>query len=71
MQKIIVIGAGFSGVATTVQLIRQAPDEGLQLLLINRTQDMGRGVAYRTSKAEHLLNVPAGNMSALDDDPDH
>ncbi len=71
MQKIIVIGAGFSGVATTAQLIRQAPDEGLQLLLINRTQDMGRGVAYRTSKAEHLLNVPAGNMSALDDDPDH
>ncbi|MES2073275.1 MAG: FAD/NAD(P)-binding protein [Pseudomonadota bacterium] len=71
MQKIIVIGAGFSGVATTVQLIRQAPDEGLQLLLINRTPEMGRGVAYGTSKAEHLLNVPAGNMSALDDDPDH
>ena len=32
---------------------------------------MARGVAYGTQSPEHLLNVPAGNMSALAHDPDH
>jgi trehalose-6-phosphate synthase/uncharacterized NAD(P)/FAD-binding protein YdhS len=31
----------------------------------------GRGVAYGTQGADHLLNVPAGKMSALPDAPDH
>jgi uncharacterized NAD(P)/FAD-binding protein YdhS len=32
---------------------------------------MGRGVAYSTTEAVHLLNVCAEGMSAWEDDPDH
>ena len=32
---------------------------------------MGRGVAYGTQYAQHLLNVPAKNMSAYADDAEH
>ena len=31
---------------------------------------MARGVAYGTTSDMHVLNVPAGRMSAFDDDPD-
>jgi len=31
----------------------------------------GRGVAYGTKCGGHLLNVPAGSMSAFPDEPDH
>jgi trehalose-6-phosphate synthase/uncharacterized NAD(P)/FAD-binding protein YdhS len=31
----------------------------------------GPGVAYGTESAQHLLNVPAGKMSAFADDPNH
>ncbi len=31
---------------------------------------MARGVAYGTTSELHVLNVPAGRMSAFDDDPD-
>jgi hydroxyacylglutathione hydrolase len=32
---------------------------------------LGRGLAYSTSFDEHLLNVPAGKMSALPAEPSH
>jgi uncharacterized NAD(P)/FAD-binding protein YdhS len=32
---------------------------------------MARGLAYGTQSRDHLLNVPAGNMSALPHDPHH
>ena len=66
---VAVIGAGFSGVMTTVHLLR-APGR-LRVILINRTGRMARGVAFGTRSPAHLLNVPAGRMSAFPDDPDH
>ncbi len=72
MQTILIIGAGFSGTLTAVQLLRQHnAGEALRVVLIERSATMARGVAYATRHAEHILNVPAGNMSALPDDPDH
>ncbi len=73
MQTILIIGAGFSGTLTAVQLLRQKkPGEALQILLLERrSAAMARGLAYSTLCEEHILNVPAGNMSALPDDPDH
>ena len=67
---VAVIGAGFSGVMTAVHLLR-APDGPRRVVLVNRTGRMARGVAYGTRSPVHLLNVPAGRMSAFPDDPDH
>lgn len=58
---IIVVGAGFSGVAVTWQLLRQLRSPA-KLILINRNARIGRGLAYGTPLASHLLNVPAGRM---------
>ncbi len=67
--SIAVIGAGFSGTLLALQLQRRAMP-GTQVLLIGRDQPFGPGLAYSTGNANHLLNVPAGRMSAFDDQPD-
>lgn len=67
---IAIIGGGFSGsmVATHLLLGATCP---LDIKIIERQPPLGRGVAYGTNSASHLLNVPAGKMSAFPDDPDH
>jgi uncharacterized NAD(P)/FAD-binding protein YdhS len=42
----------------------------LHLVMIDRQPAFGEGVAYRTNDPRHLLNVPAGKMSAWPDRPD-
>ncbi len=66
---IAIIGAGFSGTMAAIHLRRALP--GHVIYLIERTGRFARGVAYAASSAPHLLNVPATNMSALPDEPDH
>lgn len=68
MKTIIVIGAGFCGTAVAVQLLRRAGAEPTRVLLLNRSGLMARGVAYGTRTESHVLNVPAGRMSALPHD---
>ncbi len=68
-RTIAIVGAGFSGAVTAVQLLRQAVVP-LRVLLINESGRMARGLAYGTHSNAHVLNVPAGNMSALADDPE-
>ncbi len=70
VRTIVIIGAGFSGAMTAVNLLRQAPQQPLRVVLINKSGRMARGIAYGTRSASHILNVPAGNMSALADDPE-
>lgn len=62
------MGAGFSGSAVAIQLLGQL-HSAASVILIDSAATSG-GVAYRTSHQTHLLNVPAGNMSALPQDPD-
>ncbi|ACO77834.1 hypothetical protein AvCA_16190 [Azotobacter vinelandii CA] len=69
MKTLAIIGAGFSGVVTAIQFLRHA-SLGTKVVLIDRSAAMGPGLAYGTDSPDHLLNVPAGNMSALADDPD-
>jgi uncharacterized NAD(P)/FAD-binding protein YdhS len=71
VRTILIVGAGFSGVACAVQLLRQAGTTPLRVLLLERRARHGPGLPYGAQHASHLLNVPAGNMSALDDDPQH
>jgi uncharacterized NAD(P)/FAD-binding protein YdhS len=68
---VAIVGAGFSGVMTAVHLLRGASPRSLRVLMVNRSGAMARGVAYGTNSPAHLLNVPAGKMSALPDDPTH
>jgi uncharacterized NAD(P)/FAD-binding protein YdhS len=62
-----IVGAGFSGMAVAVQLLKRL-QEPARIVLINRSLSFGRGLAYGTNSASHLLNVPAGRMSIDPDD---
>ena len=65
---IAVIGAGFSGTLLSLQLLRRGPPSA-RVVLIDRQLPFGRGQAYATPNPSHLLNVPAGRMSAFRDRP--
>lgn len=68
---VAIIGGGFSGTLTAIQLLRQTAGP-IHIHLIERQQSrLWRGVAYSTEQSCHLLNVPAAGMSALPDDPLH
>jgi uncharacterized NAD(P)/FAD-binding protein YdhS len=69
-ETIAIIGGGFSGVMTGVNLARLS-SRPLHLTLINQHRPTGRGAAYGTRRMEHLLNVAARNMSAFPDRPGH
>src|SRR3984957_3734748 len=69
-ERIAIIGGGFSGVMTAVNLARLSR-RWLKVTLINQHRPTGRGVAYGTRRMEHLLNVAARNMSAFPELPDH
>lgn len=58
---VAVVGLGFSGTATAMQLMRQLP-AGTRLLLIDPEPRRARGQAYGTRCASHWLNVPAGRL---------
>jgi uncharacterized NAD(P)/FAD-binding protein YdhS len=70
---IAVIGGGASGTLATIYLLREGAGRRLPLriALINRHGRHGLGQAYSTTHPAHLLNSPAGAMSALTDDPGH
>ncbi len=70
MTTIAIIGAGFCGSTLAMHWLRCPPVRPLRLLLINRSGAMARGVAYGTRTLDHLLNVPAGRMSAIEADAD-
>ena len=60
---VAIIGAGFSGIAVAIQLLRQATREPLRLVLVERRTEIGAGAAYATRDYPYPLNVAAGQMS--------
>jgi uncharacterized NAD(P)/FAD-binding protein YdhS len=72
MSTIVIIGAGFSGTLTAVQLLRRGSGGPLRIVLLERApEQLARGLAYSTPDPTHLLNVPASRMSALPGAEDH
>jgi len=63
---VIIVGAGYSGTLVAVHLTRA--DANLRIALIVRGKNAGRGVAYGTTDAKHLLNLRADQMGAFPDD---
>lgn len=68
--NVAIIGGGFTGATLAAQLLRKSGGS-VSVFLIERGARLGRGVAYSTEIADHLLNVRAKNMSAYADDPNH
>jgi len=66
---VVILGGGASGTLTAVALAA-LPDVG-PLTLVDRGGAFARGIAYSTQEPGHLLNVPAGRMSAIPDQPSH
>ena len=67
---VAIVGAGFSGSLVAAHLLKTA-NRPLLIKLIDRSYDIGKGVAYSTNITCHLLNVSVGKMSAFPDDPGH
>ena len=65
---IAIVGAGFSGTLLALHLLRRVPPQ-TRVVLIERNAQFGRGPAYSTGNSSHLLNVPAGKMSAFHSQP--
>ncbi len=68
IEHVAIIGGGFSGALQAINLLRY---QGPRATLIERRTETARGVAYSAAHPDHLLNVRAGNMSALPQDPGH
>jgi uncharacterized NAD(P)/FAD-binding protein YdhS len=66
----IIIGGGAGGALMALHLLRGA-DSRIHVTLIENNPRIGRGIAYATANVSHLLNIPAGAMSAIDSEPDH
>jgi uncharacterized NAD(P)/FAD-binding protein YdhS len=64
---VLIIGGGFSGTMLAVQLLRQSAS--VSVAIADRGAAPGRGLAYSSPHRFHLLNVPAGEMSAWPDAP--
>jgi uncharacterized NAD(P)/FAD-binding protein YdhS len=69
--RIAIIGGGATGALAALHLVRALPDRHAEIIIVEPTQTVGRGLAYTTDDPRHLLNVRVANMSAFDDQPDH
>ncbi|WP_084729508.1 FAD/NAD(P)-binding protein [Streptacidiphilus neutrinimicus] len=76
VRDIAVVGAGAAGTLTAMRLLRNAAEHAGQrepacrVWLVDPAPT-GGGLAFSTTEPHHLLNVPATNMSAHVDEPDH
>jgi uncharacterized NAD(P)/FAD-binding protein YdhS len=67
-EHLVICGGGASAVLLLHALRRRA-EQPLHVTLIEERASAGTGTAYSTASASHLLNVPAGRMSADAENP--
>ncbi|MDQ1696150.1 MAG: hypothetical protein QOJ03_1503, partial [Frankiaceae bacterium] len=72
MTTIGVVGGGAAGTMVVTHLARTwDARQPLSIVVYDTSARPARGVAYSTTEPHHLLNVPAGRMSAVHDDDGH
>lgn len=64
--KIGIVGGGLSGSLLAIQLLRRLPETD-EVIVFEPRSVCGRGLAYGTNCASHILNVPAGKISIFPD----
>ena len=69
-KTIAIVGGGFSGSLLAFHLLNRCASQD-RILLIERNRRFGLGLAYSTGNSNHLMNVRAGNMSAISERPAH
>jgi uncharacterized NAD(P)/FAD-binding protein YdhS len=67
---VAIVGGGFSGTSTAINLLKCSGAFALRVQLIERGREAGRGLAYARTTFPYLLNVPASRMSATVADPE-
>ena len=70
-RAIAVVGAGFCGIVVAAQLLRMLAALPTRIVLVERSDTVGSGVAYAQRSFPYQLNVPAARMSALAEDSAH
>ncbi|NNE84850.1 MAG: NAD(P)-binding protein, partial [Alphaproteobacteria bacterium] len=68
--KVGIIGGGFTGAAVAVRLSR-ASAEPLDIVIVEPSAELGRGVAYGTKDPDHRINGPTLTHSLYPDDVEH
>jgi uncharacterized NAD(P)/FAD-binding protein YdhS len=72
VRKIAIIGAGLSGKLLALNLLRlSSAGPPVEVRLLDRRDEASMGPAYSGDEDFLLLNVPAGRMGALAEDPEH
>ena len=66
---VVIAGGGASGTLLAHALIEGSADA--RAVILDPNESVGIGVAYATTYPVHLLNVPAGRISAFPDVPAH
>ncbi|MGN6303619.1 MAG: FAD/NAD(P)-binding protein [Mesorhizobium sp.] len=69
-KSIVIVGGGATGVILAAHLMKIVGD-GFRVALIEKREEVGRGLAYSTALPDHRLNVTVERMSAYADDPLH
>jgi uncharacterized NAD(P)/FAD-binding protein YdhS len=67
---VAIVGSGFCGTMLAVRL-GLLGDTAPRIALIDGAGSFGKGIAFGTTRPEHLLNVPVGKMSAFPEAPEH
>ncbi len=68
-KTIAIIGGGASGTLTACHLVNGGAQA--RVVILEPRAEKARGLAYSTPSLQHLLNVPAGKISALPHQPEH
>jgi len=66
--RIIIVGGGFTGAATAIQLARRSP-RPLDIAIVEPRAQLGSGLAYASSDPDHRLNGSAGTHYVDPADP--